>query len=259
MVGDAWPAAATSGHRHATLRQSRQRHAHQAGDDPTGESVARLLGDAALGLHPTDAPPRDVGSLQFSFVNGWPTRSNSNTPSAASTPVIQASSTPDPVRTLVLPEPSPMRTKPAPARCGSPRLPTLAASGSHERSGRREVPPQIGVQHPVLEIPVRSSHRAVEPGGTKMPAERCAQDRRRGSRRSPARDTRRLEHSAARASNSRGGRPPLFAPTATPAGVAFRKPKLFVELSADGPDGPSRSRERRADVHPGRKPASGRP
>ncbi len=45
------------------------------------------------------------------------------TPSASCTPVVNASSTPEEVRTFVEPEPSPIRAKPSPERMGSPRLP----------------------------------------------------------------------------------------------------------------------------------------
>ena len=45
------------------------------------------------------------------------------TPSPSCTPVVKASSTPEEVRTLVEPEPSPMRAKPSPASIGSPRRP----------------------------------------------------------------------------------------------------------------------------------------
>ena len=45
------------------------------------------------------------------------------TPSASWTPVVNASSTPEEVRTLVEPEPSPIRANPSPARTGSPRRP----------------------------------------------------------------------------------------------------------------------------------------
>src|ERR1035437_7451806 len=46
------------------LGEARDGHPQQSGDHAAVEAVARLLGDFALLLHPTGAPPRHVGGLE---------------------------------------------------------------------------------------------------------------------------------------------------------------------------------------------------
>src|ERR1039458_5858383 len=51
-------------HRVLALGEARDGHSQQPGDHAAVEPVARLLGNLALFLHPTGAPPRHVGSVE---------------------------------------------------------------------------------------------------------------------------------------------------------------------------------------------------
>ena len=80
------------------------------GNHAAVEAVARLLGDCAL-----LPPPNWRGAAPRKWLRDFPWRaacphcSSSSTASPSWTPVVHASSTPLPVSTFVLPEPSPMR------------------------------------------------------------------------------------------------------------------------------------------------------
>ena len=90
-------------------REPGQRHAHEAAQDAALESVARPLGDDRLFFEPTRSSAASIARLQVFFRQRQALAPHSCTASASSLPVSQASLTPDPVSTLVEPEPSPMR------------------------------------------------------------------------------------------------------------------------------------------------------
>jgi len=197
-------------------------------------------------------------------VNGFPALSSSTTPSASDAPVAHASSTPEPVRTLVLAG-ALADTHVAGAR----QMRLAAAAGLLQRfrapraqGASFEVTPQVWVHHPVLEVAVRSAHRIIEP--------RRHEDAERGD--APRVHVHEAEDFrlgiAERVENGAGLEfdvrrqidDELHADGPIVLMVALGQAELFVELAADGTDGTvADDGERGADVHARIKPSAGWP
>src|ERR1035437_7758188 len=149
------------------LGESRDGHPQQAGDHAAVEAVARLLGDFALLFHPTGAPPRHVGGVevllgkglarleQFQHRIGELDACGPGLVHAAAGQYVGAARAFADARVALAREERLAALAGLLQRFGSPTA----------QRGSAQIPPEIRVQHVVLQVAVRGADRAAEPRG----------------------------------------------------------------------------------------------
>ncbi len=154
----------------------------------------------------------------------------------------------------MLPEPSPIRAYPSPARCGSPRLPASWSvfGPPGPKAPALEIPPQIRVQHPVLEVAVGGANRTLKPRGNED-SDRGhpvgvhvhePEDLGLGIPERVEDRARRKVHVVPQVNHHLGADGPIALV------MAFRQAEALVDLPADRADGPvADDGEGGADVH----------
>src|ERR1035437_9868615 len=148
------------------IGEARDGHPQQSGDHAAVEAVARLLGDFALLLHPTGAPPRHVGGVevflgerlarlqQFRHRFGELDAGGPGFVDAAAGQHVGAAGAFADARVALAHQERLAAKARFLQRFGAPTA----------QFGSLQIPPEVRVQHVVLQVAVRGTDRTPEPG-----------------------------------------------------------------------------------------------